>query len=83
MSGKNSNRWIPYPDTIPPDIPENEDFGVEYEILYKLPTGETEMTITEWLWEKKWNCIYPVVAWRVYNNIISREAIRDEIKKGS
>ncbi len=62
--------WIKCKDKLPPDIPENEDFGVEYEVRYILPNGKVETMITEWLWEKKWNCIYPVIAWREYNSII-------------
>ena len=31
--------WHLYPNEIPPDIPENEDFGVEYEVRYRLPNG--------------------------------------------
>ncbi len=54
--------WNKFPDTIPPDIPEIENFGIDYEVKYALPNGKIETTITEWLWEKKWNCIYPVIA---------------------
>ena len=45
--------WHKYPDEIPPDIPESEDFGVEYEVRYQLPNGTIRTMITEWLWEKK------------------------------
>ena len=48
----------------------NEDFGVEYEVRYRLPNGIIETMVTEWLWEKRWNCIYPVIQWREYNPII-------------
>lgn len=58
------NPWNKYPDVTPPDIPDDEDFGIEYEVKYRLPNGKIEITETEWLWEKKWNLIYPVVAWR-------------------
>ena len=51
--------WNKFPDTIPPNIPETENFGIDYEVKYVLPNGKIETTITEWLWEKKWNCIYP------------------------
>lgn len=43
--------WNKFPNT-PPDIPETEDFGIDYEVKYKLPNGKIETTITEWLWEK-------------------------------
>ena len=62
--------WHLYPNEIPPDIPEYEDFGVEYEVRYRLPNGKIKTTITEWLWERQWNCIYPVIQWRSYNPII-------------
>ena len=62
--------WHLYPNEIPPDIPEDEDFGVEYEVRYRLPNGKIKTMITEWLWEKQWNCIYPVIQWRSYNPII-------------
>ena len=45
---------------------EEEDFGVEYVIQYLLPNGKTQTTIAEWLPEKSWNCIYPVLAWHEY-----------------
>lgn len=63
--------WNKYPNEIPANIPDDEDFGVEYEVRYRLPNGSIETTITEWLWEQKWNCIYPVIQWREYNPIIS------------
>lgn len=62
--------WNKYPNITPPDIPETEDFGVEYEVKYKLPNGCVKSTITEWLWEKQWNCRYPVIAWRECKTII-------------
>lgn len=62
--------WNIYSNKIPPDVPKNEDFGVEYEVRYRLPNGIIETMVTEWLWEKKWNCIYPVIQWREYNPII-------------
>ncbi|MFR4368944.1 MAG: hypothetical protein ACLT4F_09205 [Clostridia bacterium] len=43
--------WNKFPNT-PPDIPETEDFGIDYEVKYKLPNGKIETTITEWLLEK-------------------------------
>lgn len=43
--------WNKFPNT-PPDIPETENFGIDYEVKYKLPNGKIETTITEWLWEK-------------------------------
>lgn len=55
--------WNKFPNT-PPDIPETENFGIDYEVKYKLPNGKIETTITEWLWEKKWN-------WRMGINIFS------------
>ena len=62
--------WHLYPNETPPDIPEDEDFGVEYEVRYRLPNGKVKTMITEWLWERQWNCIYPVIQWRNYNPII-------------
>ena len=53
--------WHLYPNETPPDIPEDEDFGVEYEVRYRLPNGKVKTMITEWLWERQWNCIYPVI----------------------
>lgn len=44
--------WNKFPNT-PPNIPETEDFGIDYEVKYNLPNGKIETTITEWLWEKK------------------------------
>ena len=41
-----------------------------YEVRYRLPNGKVEAMITEWLWERQWNCIYPVIQWRNYNPII-------------
>ena len=72
MSDKHKlkNVWHDALKESPPDIPEDEDFGVEYEIMYRLPNGELVMTIVEWLWEKQWNCKYPVVKWREYNPVI-------------
>ena len=63
-------KWNRFPDVVPPEISESEDFGVDYEVKYRLPNGQIETTITEWLWEKEWNCIYPVVAWREENKIV-------------
>lgn len=63
--------WFKCEDRLPPDIPEDESFGVEYEIKYKLPNGKIEKTVTEWLYDKTWNCCYPVIAWRDYNKIIA------------
>ena len=63
--------WYKFPEVVPPDIPESEDFGVEYEVKYQLPNGVIESTVTEWLWERTWNCIYPVIAWREYNPVVS------------
>ncbi len=64
------NKWNNFPEISPPDIPETEDFGVEYEVKYRLPNGKIETIETEWLWDKTWNIIYPVIAWRNYNQII-------------
>ena len=64
------NKWNKFPETSPPDIPETENFGVEYEVKYRLPNGKIEIIETEWLWDKTWNIIYPVIAWRNYNQII-------------
>lgn len=77
--------WNKFPNT-PPNIPETEDFGIDYEVKYNLPNGKIETTITEWLWEKKWNCIYPVIAWREYSPIIpfrhwNDDLVRKDIKK--
>ena len=58
------------PKEIPPDIPDNEDFGIEYRVKIILPNGQTFITETEWLWEKEWNCIYNVIAWQKINKII-------------
>ena len=44
--------WHLYPNETPPDIPEDEDFGVEYEVRYRLPNGKVKTMITEWLWGK-------------------------------
>ena len=63
--------WNIYPDIKPADIPETEDFGIEYEVKYKTPNGEIKTMITEWLWKREWNCIYPVIAWKQHNSIIS------------
>lgn len=63
-------KWNRFPDVMPPNIPGTEDFGVDYEVQYRLPNGQIETTVTEWLWEKEWNCIYPVVAWREENKIV-------------
>ena len=63
-------KWNRFPDVVPPEISESEDFGVDYEVKYRLPNGQIETTITEWLWEKEWNCIYPVVAWREESKIV-------------
>lgn len=41
--------WNKFPDVMPPDNPDTEDFGVEYEVKYTLPNGKIENTITEWL----------------------------------
>ena len=45
--------WHLYPNETPPDIPEDEDFGVEYEVRYRLPNGKVKTMITEWLWERQ------------------------------
>ena len=66
MKIRNKKKWNRFPDNIPPDVPEEEDFGVEYVIQYLLPNGKTQTTIAEWLPEKSWNCIYPVLAWHEY-----------------
>ena len=66
MEIRNKKKWNRFPDNIPPDVPEEEDFGVEYVIQYLLPNGKTQTTIAEWLPEKSWNCIYPVLAWHEY-----------------
>ena len=66
MKIRNKKKWNRFPDNIPPDVPEEDDFGVEYVIQYLLPNGKTQTTIAEWLPEKSWNCIYPVLAWHEY-----------------
>lgn len=63
-------KWNNYPALTPPDVPQNETFGMDYEVKFRLPNGATNTTITEWLYEKQWNCIYPVIAWRKYNAVI-------------
>ena len=52
MKIRNKKKWNRFPDNIPPDVPEEEDFGVEYVIQYLLPNGKTQTTIAEWLPEK-------------------------------
>lgn len=52
MEIRNKKKWNRFPDNIPPDVPEEEDFGVEYVIQYLLPNGKTQTTIAEWLPEK-------------------------------
>ena len=56
----------------PPDIPEDENFGVDYQVkCFNPESGAVETFETEWLWEKEWNCIYPIIAWReTADNII-------------
>ena len=54
--------WNAYPNNTPPDIPQDENFGIEYEVKYRLPDGTIKTDITEWLWDRTWNCIYPVIA---------------------
>lgn len=66
----NKNPWILCRDKLPEDIPEDEPFGVEYEVKYIDKDNKIKTTITEWLWEKEWNCVCPVIAWRPYNKII-------------
>ena len=62
------NKWNNFPETSPPDITETEDFGVEYEVKYRLPNGKIETIETEWLWDKTWNIIYPVtLVFKVYD----------------
>ena len=63
-------KWHKYPEIAPPDIPESENFGIEYDVKYKLPNGRIETTTTEWLYDKTWNCIYPVIAWKEHQVII-------------
>ena len=46
---KSLKTWNIYPNKIPPDVPKNEDFGVEYEVRYRLPNGIIETMVTEWL----------------------------------
>ena len=62
--------WNAYPSNTPPDIPQDENFGIEYEVKYRLPDGTIKTDITEWLWDRTWNCIYPVIAWKEYDKII-------------
>ena len=63
--------WHKYPNEIPPNIPKEESFGVVYEVKYQLPNGDIKTDITEWLWDKTWNYIYPVIAWRQYKPILN------------
>lgn len=56
--------WNKCKDKLPPDIPKNNDFGIEYEIKYISESGKIETEITEWLWDRTWNWTLPVVAWR-------------------
>lgn len=69
---KQKRAWNRYPDIVPPDVPKSEDFGIDYEIKYRLPNGTIATTTTEWLVERKWNLRYPyeVIAWREENKII-------------
>lgn len=62
--------WYKYPDITPPDNPDSEDFGVDYEVKCRLPNGKIEITTAEWLWTNEWNIIYPVIAWKEYKQII-------------
>ena len=45
-------------------VPKNEA------ILKIMQTSFIESTVTEWLWKRAWNCIYPVIAWREYNPVV-------------
>lgn len=62
--------WNKFPDVMPPDNPNTENFGVEYEVKYILPNRKIENTITEWLWTNEWNLIYPVIEWKEYRKIL-------------
>lgn len=62
--------WINCKTQLPPPIPDEDDFGIEYEIEYRLPNGKTEKTITEWLYDNTWNCIYPVIRWKEVQKVI-------------
>lgn len=62
--------WIKCTEQLPEDIPENESFGVEYEILYLDDTKTKCTAVTEWLWDRTWNWEYPVIAWREINIVI-------------
>lgn len=64
------NPWILCKDRLPEDIPENESFGVEYEVKFVDRSGNIHITETEWLWEKEWNSCCPVIAWRPIIKVI-------------
>lgn len=64
-----TKHWHRYPDDVPPDVPSSKHFGVDYEVKYLRTDIDsdpqlTQMTVSEWLPDKTWNCIYPVIAWR-------------------
>ena len=73
--------WIKCQDKLPPDIPEDNDFGVEYEIKYISESGEVKTAITEWLWEREWNWILPVIAWREYIPVVDFGEYKNRICK--
>lgn len=57
-------KWICCADRLPNNIPEDKDFGVEYEVVFIDENFQPRVEVLEWLWERKWNCKYPVIAWR-------------------
>lgn len=63
----------------PPDVPETENFGIEYEVQYRDFNGQINVIETEWLTDKTWNCHYPVIAWREINKIVpfAKDNIQD------
>lgn len=64
------NSWILCKDRLPDDIPDDESFGVDYEVKYIDTDGKIKKMETEWLWSREWNSKCPVIAWRPINKII-------------
>ena len=62
--------WNKFPDLTPPDNPDSENFGTDYDVKYRLPNGKIEITTTEWLCSNEWNIIYPVTAWKGHKQIL-------------
>lgn len=62
-------KWIRCVDRLPEDIPKDEDFGINYEIMYLDENNKKRIGETEWLWDRTWNWRYPVIAWRELNTV--------------